>query len=62
MKKFIFIAVFSVFLTGCGVGTYSIQSGVEDASYISFTDSSKQEIVVTVDNNTYNVNTVKAKA
>lgn len=62
MKKFIFLAVFSVFLTGCGVGTYSIQSGVEDASYISFTDDCKQEIVVTVDNNTYNVDTVKAKA
>ena len=62
MKKFILLAAFSVIMTACGVGTYSIQSGVEDASYISFTDDSKQDIVVTVDNNTYNVKTVKAKA
>ena len=38
MKKLIVIAVFAILLTGCGVGTYSIQSGVEDAAYISFTD------------------------
>ena len=28
MKKLMAIAVFSVLLTGCGVGNYSIQSGV----------------------------------
>ena len=38
MKKFIFIAALSVLLTGCGVGSYSVQSGIEDAAYISFTD------------------------
>ena len=62
MKKFIFIVAFSVFLTGCGVGTYSIQSGVEDAAYISFTDDVRQEIVVNVDNKTYNIDTVRHKA
>ena len=62
MKKFILIAALSVFLTGCGVGTYSVQSGIEDAAYISFTDDVKQEIIVNVDNKTYNVNTVKQKA
>ena len=62
MKKFVFIAALSVFLTGCGVGTYSVQSGVEDAAYISFTDDVKQEIVVNVDSKTYNVYTVKNKA
>jgi uncharacterized lipoprotein YehR (DUF1307 family) len=62
MKKFIFIAVLSVFLTGCGVGTYSVQSGVEDAAYVTFTAAEKQEITVNVDGKTYNVNTVKQKA
>ena len=52
MKK-LFVAVASVMLlTGCGVGTYSVQSGVQDAAFISFTDDVKQEIVVTVDNQT----------
>lgn len=62
MKRFIFIAALSVFLTGCGVGSYSVQSGVEDAAYLSFTDDSKQEIVVNVDGKTFNVYTVKNKA
>ena len=62
MNKFILISVFSLFLAGCGVGTYSIQSGVENAAYLSFTDDVKQEIVVKVDDKTYNVETVKVKA
>lgn len=49
-------------MTGCGVGSYSVQSGIEDASYISFTDTAKQEITVTIDDATYNVETVKQKA
>ena len=62
MKKLFVLAAFIVTLTGCGVGTYSVQSGVEDAAFISFTDDVKQEIVVSVDNNTYSVETVKQKA
>ena len=62
MKRFVFIAALSVFLTGCGVGTYSVQSGVEDVAYLSFTDDAKQEIVVNVDSETYNVYTVRHKA
>ena len=62
MKKFVFIAALSVFLTGCGVGTYSVQSGLEDVAYLSFTDDVKQEIVVNVDSETYNVYTVRHKA
>ena len=61
MNKIIFITVLSVFLTGCGVGTYSIQSGIEDAAYISFTDDIQHEIVVNIDSKTYNINTVKYK-
>lgn len=62
MKKFIFIVSFSVLLTGCGVGTYSVQSGIDDAAYVSFTDDAKQEIIVSIDNKTYNVYTVRQKA
>lgn len=62
MKKLIFISIFSVFLTGCGVGVYSIQSGYSDVASIVFTDDTKGEIVVNVDNKTYHVNAVKHKA
>ena len=62
MKKFVFLIAFSVFLTSCGVGAYSVQSGIEDAAYITFTDDVQQEIVVNVDGKTYNVNTVRQKA
>lgn len=62
MKRLIFAAALSVFLTGCGVGSYSIQSGVEDCAYISFTDDVKQDITVNVDGTDYLVKTVKEKA
>ena len=45
MKKIFLFAAFIIMLTSCGVGTYSVQSGVEDAAFISFTDDEKQEIV-----------------
>ena len=56
------IAAFTMLLTGCGVGNYSIQSGVEDAAFISFTDDIKQDISVTIDDQTYLLKTVKQKA
>ena len=62
MKKLFVFAAVIITLTGCGVGTYSVQSGVEDAAFISFTDDVKKEIVVYVVNNTYSVETVKQKA
>lgn len=62
MKKLIVIAVFAILLTGCGVGTYSIQSGVEDAAYISFTDDIMQDITVIVDGQSFVVKTIKQKA
>lgn len=62
MKKLFVFAAFIMILTGCGVGTYSVQSGVEDAAFISFTDDVKQEIAVSVDNKIYNVETVRQKA
>lgn len=62
MKKSIAIAAFTVLLSGCGVGTYSIQSGVEDAALITFTDDTKHAITVTVDDSTYTLETVRQKA
>ena len=62
MKKLMIIVAFTMLLTGCGVGSYSIQSGLEDAAFISFTDDVKQDITVTVDNQTYVLKTVKQKA
>ena len=62
MKKLMIIAAFTMLLTGCGVGNYSVQSGVEDAAFISFTDDAKQDITVTVDDQTYALKTVKQKA
>lgn len=62
MKKLMIIAAFTMLLTGCGVGSYSVQSGVEDAAFISFTDDAKQDITVTVDAQTYIIKTVKQKA
>ena len=62
MKKLFVIAAFIMTLTSCGVGTYSVQSGVEDAAFISFTDDVKQAIVVNIDHKAYPVETVKQKA
>ena len=62
MKKLMMIAAFTMLLTGCGVGTYSVQSGVEDAAFISFTDDIKQDITVIVDGQTYLLQSVKQKA
>ena len=62
MKKLMIIAAFTMMMTGCGVGTYSVQSGVEDAAFISFTDDTRQDITVTVDDQTYALKTVQQKA
>ena len=62
MKKLMIIAAFTMLLTGCGVGNYSVQSGVEDAAFISFTDDVKQDITVTIDDQTYILKTVRQKA
>ena len=62
MGRLLLIVAFSMFLAGCGVGVYSIQSGYGDVAYVVFTDEVKGEIVVKVDGETYNVNTVKHKA
>jgi plastocyanin domain-containing protein len=48
-------------MASCGVGSYTVTTGLEDKSSISFVTDKKQEIVVTVDGQQYNVETVKLK-
>lgn len=62
MKKLISIAALTVLMSGCGVGTYSLQSGVEDAAFVSFTDDTRHPIEVKIDENKYQVETVRQKA
>lgn len=62
MKKIVLIIASLLFLTSCGVGTYSVQSGVEDAAYISFVDDSSYNISVNIDDQTYCLKTVRQKA
>ena len=61
MRKILIIVLLSVFMASCGVGSYSITTGIADESSISFVTDKKQEILVTVDNQQYNVETVKLK-
>ena len=61
MRKILIIALLSVFMASCGVGSYSITTGIADESSISFVMDKKQEIVVTIDNQQYDVETVKLK-
>ena len=49
-------------LVSCGVGSYSISSGKADEGMISFVSESKTPITVTIDDDSYNVYTVKTKA
>ncbi len=62
MKKFFGIIIFAVLLTSCGVGSYSVSSGKADGGELSFTFDKTTEIVVFIDNNTYNICAVKDKA
>lgn len=61
MKHFLIMLFGVLFVTGCGVGSYSISSGSADESYLSFTCENRFEIYVTVDGKDYNVETVKTK-
>ncbi len=62
MKKIIIALVGALMLTGCGVGSYSVSSGKADEGMISFVSEAKTPITVTIDNNSYEVFTVKTKA
>lgn len=61
MKKIIITLIGSLILTGCGVGSYSVSSGKADEGMISFASGSSTPISVTIDDETYDVQTVKTK-
>lgn len=62
MKKILLIALVSLFMASCGVGSYTITTGLADKSSVSFVTDNKQNITVTVDDQQYNVETVGLKA
>jgi uncharacterized protein YxeA len=63
MKKILIAIVSMLFLSSCGVGTYSISSGKADMSELSFVDTESYNIDVVVDKTQeYGVSTVKEKA
>ncbi|MCR5351447.1 MAG: hypothetical protein K6E35_03005 [Bacteroidales bacterium] len=62
MKQIITLLIGALLLTGCGVGSYSIASGKPNESSISFTYAEKAPITVTIDGQSYPLETVKTKA
>lgn len=62
MKKMIIAILGALMLTGCGVGSYSVSSGKADEGMISFVSEAKTPVTVTIDNNSFDVFTVKTKA
>lgn len=62
MKKFLAVAFAALLLISCGVGKYTVSSGKADECAISFTSSPKKaNIVVTVDGQTYRIQSVAEK-
>lgn len=61
MRKILIIALLSVFMASCGVGSYSITTGLADKSEISFVADKKQNITVAIDGQQYELKTVKLK-
>ena len=65
MKKLVFAIaclLFPLFYTSCGVGTYSVSSGKEDCAYISIEANSRYNVVVTIDDQSFDTQTVKTIA
>lgn len=63
MKKILLITLLTMFMASCGLGSYTIVTGLEDEASISFVTDKRQNIVVTIDGEEqYNVETVKLKA
>ena len=62
MKKYI-IAItcllMTAFFTSCGVGNYSVSSGVDDKAAVCFSATSTYDIDVTLDGQQYSTSTVK---
>lgn len=62
MKKIALALVAALVSASCGVGLYSVSSGKADEGMISFVSESKTPITVTIDNESHDIYTVKAKA
>jgi len=60
MKRILVLAATAILLAGCGVGNYSVSSGKTDAAELSVTAPEKYAVKVCVDDNTYDIETVKA--
>lgn len=61
MKKIFLIAIMTLMMASCGVGTYSYSSGVENKCGLSFVAAKSEPLTVTVDENVYTVKAVKLK-
>lgn len=63
MKKIILALIgAALLLSSCGVGSYTVSSGKADEAMLSFVSADKTPITVSVDNNSYDVSTVKTRA
>ena len=62
MRKIFLIALVSVFMASCGVGSYSIATGFADEASITFVADKKQDVTVTIDDQQYELETVKLKS
>ena len=62
MKNSFFAAIVALIITGCGVGSYSVSSGVADQGAISFVSEKSTPITVIIDGIEHNVFSVKTKA
>ena len=62
MKKLFFAAIMALIFTSCGVGSYSVSSGVADQGAVSFVSKKSFPITVIIDGKEYNVMSVKDKA
>lgn len=62
MKRLIFVIatmLLTLAFTSCGVGNYSVSSGLDDSASICFTAKSEYPITVSIDNETFETFTVK---
>lgn len=63
MKKLlsILVTLVAISLSSCAVGSYSVVSGSADEAAVCFTANKRCDIVVIVDDVTYNMETIKYK-
>lgn len=62
MKKVLIITVLMATLSCCNVGIHSLYSGKADEGAISFTMAESRLISVTIDSQTFQINSVKERA